>query len=63
MIDIANVQKFLDSMVAKGKLTKEEADKKLAKHQAKAEAKVKYKADKSKLTKAEMQALLHTFTE
>lgn len=60
-MDIANVQKFLDMMVAKGKISKADADKKLAKHQAKSAAKANYKAQKDKLTKPELQALLDVF--
>lgn len=62
MNDIANVQRFLTLMVNKGKITREEADKKLAKHKAKSEAKAKYKADKNKLTKSEMQSLLEVLS-
>lgn len=61
-MDIEKAKKFLSMMVAKGKLTQEEADAKLAKHETKEAVKVKYKKDKAKLNKAELQELLDTLT-
>ncbi len=52
------IKGFLDSMVAKGKITQEEADNKAAKYEAKIAVKENYSANKSKLTKAEMQKIL-----
>lgn len=53
---------FLKHCLEIGKITQERHDKGVAKMQKKASAKVKYKADKAKLSKAEMQTLLDTFT-
>lgn len=56
------IKLFLTNMVAKGKITQIEADEKILKHEAKETAKAKYKAEKSKLTKADLQKLLDTLT-
>ncbi len=54
------IKGFLNSMVAKGKITQEEAENKLTRYEAKVAAKEKYSANKSKLTKAELQTMLDT---
>lgn len=61
-MDTDKLKKFLGVMIAKGKLTQAEADAKFAKHEKKETAKVKYKKDKAKLNKAELQELLDTLT-
>jgi polyhydroxyalkanoate synthesis regulator phasin len=57
---MADINKFLDNMVAKGKITQKEADKKKAKHTAKESVKADYKVKKDKMTKAELQAVIDT---
>lgn len=57
---MADINKFLDNMVAKGKITKNEADKKKAKHANKEKVKADYKGKKDKMTKAELQAVIDT---
>ena len=49
---------FIQKMTEKGKLTQDQIDKIRAKNAAKA----KYKKDKDKLTKAEMQTVLDALT-
>lgn len=61
-MDIDKAKKFLDMMVVKGKITQEEADSKAAKYEVKIAAKEKYKANKAKLTKTELQVILDTLT-
>lgn len=57
-MDTAKAKVFLDMMVAKGKITQEQADAKLAKRAEKENVKENYKANKTKMTKAGMQAAL-----
>jgi hypothetical protein len=49
-----NRQEFLEKMLAKGKITQAQVDK----IKVKDDAKEKYKKDKAKMTKAEIQSVL-----
>ena len=57
------VKAFLQSAVAKGKLTQAEADAKMAKHGKKETAKKKYKANGKSMKKDDLIALLDTLAE
>mgnify|MGYP000988664384 CR=1 FL=1 len=57
------LKKFLDIQVKVGKITKEQADEKIAKHERKNEAKEKYKKDKGKLNKKDLEGLLGILTD
>ncbi|WP_434351026.1 hypothetical protein [Trichococcus flocculiformis] len=57
------VKVFLQSAVAKGKLTQAEAYAKLAKHDKKEAAKKNYKANGKSMKKDELIALLEDLTE
>ena len=57
------VKAFLQSAVAKGKLTQAEANAKLAKHEKKEKAKKNYKANGKSMKKDELIALLDTLAE
>ena len=61
-MDIEKVKKFLDGMVQCGKITQEQADAKLAKRIEKKNVKENYKANKTKMTKADMQTALDILT-
>lgn len=56
------IKAFLQSAVAKGKLTQAEADEKMAKHDKKEAAKKNYKANGKSMKKDELVALLEDLT-
>ena len=58
----AKLDNFLNVMVARGKLTQQEADEKRAKHKKKEKAKKNYKANGKSMKKNELVALLDELT-
>jgi uncharacterized protein (DUF1919 family) len=60
---LEQLKKFLDGMVNRGKISRADADVKFAKHEQKEAAKQKYKKDKAKLNKKDLEALLDILTD
>lgn len=59
----ATLDNFLNVMVARGKITEQEADEKRTKHEKKEKAKNAYKKNGKRMKKDELVTLLNALTE
>ena len=59
----ATLDNFLNVMVARGKITEQEADEKRAKHDKKEQAKKAYKKNGKRMKKDELVSVLNDLTE